>query len=173
MALLVVLMVWVVLVVVSLFRSVTLVPQGFSGVVLRFGRYHRDLRSGLALVLPSIDRVIRVDLREQPHAVGPLQVLTRDDVPVTVSAIAYVQVRDPRAALLEVSNYKIAVDQLAVFTLRQVVDELPLADVLSERRQINAAVQQRMQQVTDKWGVRINLVDLGPVSRIDAPSAAV
>jgi len=169
MGVLIALAVVVVLLLVGLGTAVNLVQQGFNGVVTRFGRYHREAGSGITLIWPFFDRIVRVDMRETPRTGDRQDVITRDNVAVAVNATIFSQVIDAKAALFNVSNYFIAIDQQARTTLRNAFGNVSLDDALSQREQINAAMQQQMEQVTDKWGIRINrieIVDISPPGQI-------
>jgi regulator of protease activity HflC (stomatin/prohibitin superfamily) len=169
MGVLIALAVVVVLLLVGLGSAVNLVQQGFNGVVTRFGRYHREAGSGICLIWPFFDKLVRVDMRETPRTGDRQDVITRDNVAVAVNATIFSQVIDAKAALFNVSNYFIAIDQQARTTLRNAFGNVSLDDALSQREQINAAMQQQMEQVTDKWGIRINrieIVDISPPGQI-------
>jgi regulator of protease activity HflC (stomatin/prohibitin superfamily) len=121
------------------------------------------------LIWPFFDRIVRVDMRETPRTGDRQDVITRDNVAVAVNATIFSQVIDAKAALFNVSNYFIAIDQQARTTLRNAFGNVSLDDALSQREQINAAMQQQMEQVTDKWGIRINrieIVDISPPGQI-------
>jgi regulator of protease activity HflC (stomatin/prohibitin superfamily) len=166
---LIVLAVVVVFLLVVLGTAVNMVSQGFMGVVVRFGRFHREANPGLTLIAPFFDRIIRVDMRETPRTGDRQDVITRDNVAVAVNATIFNQVIDAKAALFNVSNYAIAIDQQARTTLRNAFGNVSLDEALSQREQINAAMQQQMEQVTDKWGIRINrieIVDISPPATI-------
>ncbi|HEX4213674.1 MAG TPA: SPFH domain-containing protein [Candidatus Dormibacteraeota bacterium] len=150
----------VVLVAVTVFRAVRIVNQGLVGVVLRMGRFHVVRQPGLTLLLPYLDRMITVDMRETPRTGDRQDVITLDNVSITVNATIFSQVVEPRMALFAVSNYFIAVDQLARTTLRSVMGAMSLDDCLSQRDQINTQMQTQMEQVADKWGIRINRVEI-------------
>jgi regulator of protease activity HflC (stomatin/prohibitin superfamily) len=169
MGVLVALAVVIILLLVGLGTAVNLVQQGFSGVITRFGRYHREATSGICLIWPFFDRIVRVDMRETPRTGDRQDVITRDNVAVAVNATIFSQVIDAKAALFNVSNYFIAIDQQARTTLRNAFGNVSLDDALSQREQINAAMQMQMEQVTDKWGIRINrieIVDISPPGQI-------
>jgi regulator of protease activity HflC (stomatin/prohibitin superfamily) len=169
MGMLVALAVVIILLLVGLGTAVNLVQQGFSGVITRFGRYHREATSGICLIWPFFDRIVRVDMRETPRTGDRQDVITRDNVAVAVNATIFSQVIDAKAALFNVSNYFIAIDQQARTTLRNAFGNVSLDDALSQREQINAAMQMQMEQVTDKWGIRINrieIVDISPPGQI-------
>jgi len=149
--------------------AVKVVQQGYSGVVTRFGRFRREVQPGLTIITPFFDRLVRVDMRETPRTGDRQDVITRDNVAVAVNATIFSQVIEPRAALFNVSDYFIAIDQQARTTLRNAFGNVSLDEALSSREQINANMQQQMEVVTDKWGIRINrieIVDITPPSPI-------
>ena len=159
----------VIVVAIILGSSVKIVQQGFSGVITRFGRFKRETGSGLTLITPFLDRMVRVDMRETPRTGDRQDVITRDNVAIAVNATIFSQVIEPRAALFNVSDYFIAIDQQARTTLRNAFGNVSLDEALSSREQINANMQVQMEQVTDKWGIRINrieIVDITPPSTI-------
>ncbi len=168
-ALVAVAVVLAVLVVLVLSRMVRLVQQGTVGVVKRVGRFHRIHDPGLCVVVPFVDTLTRVDMREEPR-VGDMQaVITKDNVSVMVNATIFSQVVDVRLALFEVSNYHVAVEQLARTALRAVFGGMTLDEALSERQRINAELQTHMSSATEKWGVRLNrieIVDIVPPQNI-------
>src|ERR1700730_7858649 len=154
----------VILVVAVLTSAVNMVPQSFNGVVTRLGRYHREAPPGIRLIIPFFDKLLRVDMRETPRTGDRQDVITRDNVAVAVNATIFSQVIEPRAALFNVSYYLVAIDQQARTTLRNAFGNVSLDEALSSREQINAAMQQQMEQVTDKWGIRINRIEIVDIS---------
>ncbi len=159
----------VIVVAILLAAAIKIVPQGYSGVVTRFGRFRRESNAGLALITPFVDRLIRVDMRETPRTGDRQDVITRDNVAVAVNATIFSQVIEPRSALFAVSDYFVAIDQQARTTLRNAFGNVSLDEALSSREQINANMQMQMEQVTDKWGIRINrieIVDISPPAQI-------
>jgi regulator of protease activity HflC (stomatin/prohibitin superfamily) len=149
-----------VLVVVVLLSTVKLVQQGTVGVVKRVGRYHKTTAPGLCIVVPFIDQIQRIDMREEPR-VGDMQsVITKDNVSVLVNATIFSQVIDVKLALFEISNYHVAVEQLARTALRAVFGGMTLDEALSERQRINAELQTHMASATEKWGVRLNRIEI-------------
>jgi regulator of protease activity HflC (stomatin/prohibitin superfamily) len=159
----------VVLVLLVLSRSVRVVQQGQVGVVKRVGRFHKVHEPGICVLVPFVDMIARIDMREEPR-VGDMQaVITKDNVSVMVNATIFSQVVDVRLALFEVSNYHVAVDQLARTALRAVFGGMTLDEALSERERINAELQLHMAAATEKWGVRLNrieIVDIVPPQNI-------
>jgi regulator of protease activity HflC (stomatin/prohibitin superfamily) len=154
---------------VTVFRAVKVIQQGYVGVVKRLGQFHSVRNPGITLLVPFIDTMATVDMRETPRTGDRQDVITRDNVSVAVNATIFSQVVDPRLALFQVSNYFIAVDQLSRTTLRAVFGAMTLDDALSQREQINTQLQTQMESVTDKWGIRINrieIVDILPPQQI-------
>jgi len=165
----VLLVVFVVLLAVAIWRSVRIIPQATAGIVERFGRYHRTLNAGLNVVTPFVDRLRPlIDLREQVVSFPPQPVITRDNLVVGIDTVIYFQVTDPRAATYEVSNYITAVEQLTVTTLRNVVGGMDLEHVLTSRDQINTELRKELDEATGKWGIRVGRVEL---KAIEPPSS--
>ena len=159
----------VILVLLVLASTVRIVQQGYTGVVTSFGKYKHDVPPGIAFIMPFVDRLVLVDMRETPRTGDRQEVFTRDNVAVAVNATIFSQVVDARAALFSVSNYAIAIDQQARTTLRNAFGNVSLNDALSKREEINAGMQMQMETVTDKWGIRINrieIVDITPPAQI-------
>ncbi|MFN2569068.1 MAG: SPFH domain-containing protein [Candidatus Dormibacteria bacterium] len=159
----------VVFVVVILARSVRVVGQGYVGVVTQLGRYEREASPGICFIVPFLQKVALVDTRETPRTGDRQEVITRDNVAVAVNATIFSQVVDAKLALFNVSNYAVAIEQQARTTLRNAFGNVSLDDALSQRERINAGMQQQMETVTDKWGIRINrieIVDITPPAQI-------
>jgi regulator of protease activity HflC (stomatin/prohibitin superfamily) len=158
------------LIIIVLAQSIKVVQQGYVGVVQRFGRYVAPVRPpGVTLIRPFIDRLVRVDMRETPRTGDRQEVITADNVAVAVNATIFSQVVDAQAALFAVSNYFVAIDQQARTTLRNAFGNVTLDQALSQRERINASMQEQMEQVTDKWGIRISrieIVDITPPTQI-------
>jgi regulator of protease activity HflC (stomatin/prohibitin superfamily) len=150
----------IILALVLVSQSVRVVQQGLVGVVKRLGQFHSIREPGVTFLLPFADRLEMIDMRETPRTGDRQDVITRDNVSVQVNATIFSQVVDPRSALFGVSSYHIAIDQLARSSLRAVFGELSLDDALSQREQINARLQTRMETETEKWGMRINRVEI-------------
>src|SRR6266446_213220 len=156
-----------VLVLVTLARTIRIVPQARAGVVERLGRYSRTLSPGLAMVVPFIDRVRPlIDLREQVVSFPPQPVITEDNLVVNIDTVIYFQVTDPRAATYEIANYIAAIEQLTVTTLRNVIGGMSLEHTLTSRDRINAELRGVLDEATGKWGIRVNRVEL---KAIDPP----
>ncbi len=150
----------VLIVVIIMIRSVRVIQQGTYGVVKRLGQFHAVKPPGVVFLIPFIDRMMRIDVREIPRTGDHQDVITKDNVSVGVSATIFSQVIDPRSALFAVSDYEIAIDQLGRTALRAVFGGLTLDEALSERERINSQLQQHMDPVTEKWGIRINRIEI-------------
>ena len=156
-------------VLITLARTIRIVPQARAGVVERLGRYSRTLNAGLAIVVPFVDRIREIiDLREQVVSFQPQPVITEDNLVVSIDTVIYFQVTDPKAATYEVANYIQAIEQLTVTTLRNVIGGLDLEQTLTSRDQINAQLRGVLDEATGKWGIRVNRVEL---KAIDPPSS--
>jgi regulator of protease activity HflC (stomatin/prohibitin superfamily) len=145
---------------VALRGMVNIVQQGQVGVVKRLGEYRRTHEPGLVVVAPFVDSLQRVDMREIPRPGDRQEVITKDNVVVTVNATIFTQIVDAKQALFSVANFDVAIDALARTALRSVIGTLSLDQALSERERINTDVQQQMEVVTDKWGIRISRIEI-------------
>ncbi|HEY2428140.1 MAG TPA: SPFH domain-containing protein [Acidimicrobiales bacterium] len=154
-------LVFVVLVLLVALRGmINIVQQGQVGVVKRLGEYRRTHEPGLVVVAPFVDSLQRVDMREIPRPGDRQEVITKDNVVVTVNATIFTQIVDAKQALFSVANFDVAIDALARTALRSVIGTLSLDQALSERERINTDVQQQMEVVTDKWGIRISRIEI-------------
>jgi regulator of protease activity HflC (stomatin/prohibitin superfamily) len=141
-------------------RMVNIVQQGEVGVVKRLGEYRKTHDPGLVIIAPFIDSLERVDMREIPRPGDRQEVITKDNVAVAVNATIFTQVVDAKQALFSIANFAVAIDALARTALRSVIGTLTLDQTLSERERINIDVQQQMEVVTDKWGIRISRIEI-------------
>ncbi len=137
------------------------------GVVERLGKYQRVVQPGLNLIIPFIERLIKVDMREQVVDVPPQEVITKDNATVTVDAIVYYEVTDPVKVLYNVANFRLATIKLAQTNLRNVIGDLTLDESLTSRERINAKLRDVLDEATDKWGAKVTRVEL---QRIEPPS---
>jgi regulator of protease activity HflC (stomatin/prohibitin superfamily) len=151
---------------VTAMMAVRIIRPYEKGLVERLGKFQRLLSPGLNMIMPFFDTVIKVDMRERVLDVPPQLVITKDNVGVEVDAIIYCQVTDPARAKYEIANYIIAATKLAQTNLRNVVGELDLDACLSSRDRVNSQLRDVLDEATDKWGVRVNRVEL---QRIDPP----
>jgi regulator of protease activity HflC (stomatin/prohibitin superfamily) len=156
-------------VLITLARSIRIVPQARAGVVERLGRYNRTLSPGLALVVPFVDRIRPLmDLREQVVSFDPQPVITEDNLVVSIDTVIYFQVTDPKAASYEIANFIQAIEQLTVTTLRNVIGGMALEATLTSRDEINGQLRGVLDEATGKWGIRVNRVEL---KAIDPPAS--
>ncbi len=137
------------------------------GVVFRLGRYVGLRGPGLFLLIPIIDRMVKVSLRTVVLDVPPQDVITRDNVSVKVNAVVYFRVFEPNKAILEVENFLYATSQLSQTTLRSIVGSAELDDLLAERDKINRALQEILDRQTDPWGIKVSSVE---VKDVDLPT---
>jgi regulator of protease activity HflC (stomatin/prohibitin superfamily) len=166
---LIVLLVVAVLVLLVLARTIRIVPQARAGVIERLGRYQRTLKTGLAIVVPFVDRLRPlIDLREQVVSFAPQPVITEDNLVVSIDTVLYFQVTDPKAATYEIANYIQGIEQLTVTTLRNVIGGLALEKTLTSRDEINNQLRGVLDEATGKWGIRVNRVEL---KAIDPPGS--
>src|SRR6058998_1985369 len=155
-------------VLLTLARTVRIVPQARAGVVERLGRYSRTLTPGLAIVVPFVDRIRdMIDLREQVVSFDPQPVITEDNLVVSIDTVIYFTVTDARAATYEIANYIQGIEQLTVTTLRNVIGGMALEKTLTSRDEINNQLRGVLDEATGKWGVRVNRVEL---KAIDPPA---
>jgi len=158
-----------IIVLVTLARTIRIVPQARAGVVERLGRYSRTLTPGLTMVVPFIDRVRPlIDLREQVVSFPPQPVITEDNLVVNIDSVIYFQVTDAKAATYEIANYIQAIEQLTVTTLRNVIGGMALEKTLTSRDEINGQLRGVLDDATGKWGIRVNRVEL---KAIDPPAS--
>ncbi len=158
----------VVIVVLYILGSIKILAEYERGVIFRLGKLHpRPKGPGVILVFAPIDRMVRVSLRTIVMDVPPQDVITRDNVSVKVSAVVYFRVIDPRKAIVEVENYHYATSQLSQTTLRSVLGQVELDDLLSERERLNQRLQQILDLHTDPWGIKVSAVE---VKHVDLPA---
>ena len=151
-----------------LFQAIRILPEYERGVVFRLGRLKtNDYGPGLFLLIPIVDRMIRISLRTIVHDVPSQDVITRDNVSVKVNAVVYFRVMHPRKAVVEVENYHYATSQLAQTTLRSVLGQVELDELLSAREKINDQLQSILDAQTDPWGIKVSAVE---VKHVDLPA---
>src|SRR5213076_1569422 len=138
------------------------------GIVFRLGRLFPTPKGpGLFFLIPVIDRMVRVDLRTITLNIPPQEVITKDNVPVRVNAVAYFRIVDPKAAIVQVENFMVATSQIAQTTLRAVLGQHQLDELLSEREKINAILQSIIDEATSPWGIKVSIVE---VKDVEIPS---
>jgi len=156
----------IVLLIFFLSAAIKVLREYERGVVFRLGRVINTKGPGLIIIIPIVDKLIRVSLRLVAMDVPPQDVITRDNVSVKVNAVIYFRVMDPNNAVIEVENYLFATSQLAQTTLRSVCGQVELDELLSERDKINATLQEILDKHTDPWGIKVSNVE---VKHIDLP----
>jgi regulator of protease activity HflC (stomatin/prohibitin superfamily) len=157
----------VLIVVVYLISSIKILAEYERGVIFRLGKLLPHPKGpGIILVFAPIDRIVRVSLRTVALEVPPQDVITRDNVSVKVSAVLYYRVVDPRRAIVEVENYQYATLQLAQTTLRSVLGQAQLDDLLAERDRLNQQLQSILDQHAEPWGIKVSAVE---VKHVDLP----
>jgi regulator of protease activity HflC (stomatin/prohibitin superfamily) len=155
------------MVVLYLISSIKILAEYERGVIFRLGKLLPEAKGpGLVFVFKPLDRMVRVTLRTVVHDVPPQDVITRDNVSVKVNAVIYFRVMDPRRAIVEVENYNYATSQLAQTTLRSVLGQVELDDLLSQRDRLNVQLQQILDEHTDTWGIKVSSVE---VKHVDLP----
>jgi regulator of protease activity HflC (stomatin/prohibitin superfamily) len=150
-----------------LFTSIQILPEYERGVIFRLGKLLAQPKGpGIVLVFRPIDRIVRISLRTVVLDVPPQDIITRDNVSVKVNAVVYFRVIDPQRAVVEVENYMYATSQLAQTTLRSVLGQAELDDLLSERDRLNQQLQHILDNQTDPWGIKVSAVE---VKHVDLP----
>jgi regulator of protease activity HflC (stomatin/prohibitin superfamily) len=157
----------IVLVVLFLWAAIKILNEYERGVIFRLGRVIRAKGPGLILLIPIIDRMVRVSMRLVAMDVDPQDVITRDNVSVKVNAVIYFRVIEPVKAIVEVESYSYAMSQLAQTTLRSVCGQAELDELLSDREKINSQLQEILDTHTDPWGIKVANVEL---KHIDLPN---
>ncbi|RLJ71156.1 SPFH domain-containing protein [Hydrogenivirga caldilitoris] len=156
----------VILVIIFLLAAIKIIPEYERAVVFRLGRVIGAKGPGLIIIIPIIDRIVRVSLRTITLDVPTQDIITKDNVSVQVDAVVYFRVVDPIKAIIEVEDYLYATSQIAQTTLRSVCGEAELDELLAQREQINLRLQEIIDRQTDPWGVKVTAVEL---KKIDLP----
>ena len=155
------------IVVIYILNSIKILREYERGVIFRLGRVLPQPKGpGLILVFSPIDRIVKISLRLITMDVPPQDVITKDNVTVKVNAVLYFRVIDPLKCVIDVQDYLYATSQLAQTTLRSVLGQVPLDDLLSERDKLNARLQEIIEQHTDPWGIKVQLVEM---KQVDLP----
>ncbi len=164
MGVLIFLLVFVIIIIVM--SSIKIVRPWQRGAVEFLGRYIKTVNPGLRIIVPFFEKMRKVDMREQVVDVPPQEVITKDNVVVTVDAVIYHEITDPVKVLYNVANFYMAITKLAQTNLRNVVGDLQLDESLTSREKINTTLREILDEATDKWGVRVTRVEL---QRIEPP----
>jgi len=157
----------ILVVVVLLSMGIKKVNQYERGIVERWNAYEKTVDPGLRYILPFANRIFRVNMREQVIDVPPQEIITEDNVVVTIDAVVYYQITDPVKALYEIEDFELAIVKLAQTTLRNIVGEMSLDTCLTSREKINTELRKVLDEATDKWGTKVNRIE---VQRIDPPA---
>ncbi|MHB8055116.1 MAG: slipin family protein [Candidatus Aminicenantales bacterium] len=159
------------LIVLYILGSIKILKEYERGVIFRLGRVlPKPKGPGIILVFAPIDRMVRISLRLITMSIPPQDIITKDNVTVKVNAVLYFRVIDPLKCVLDVQDYLNATSQLAQTTLRSVLGQVPLDDLLSERDKLNARIQAIIEQHTDPWGIKVQLVEM---KQVDLPENMV
>ncbi len=153
----------VIVAIIILFSAIKVFPEYQRGVIFRLGRLIAPKGPGLFVIIPIVDRVVRVDLRTITMDVPAQEVITKDNVPVKVNAVVYFRVIDPSRSVVQVQNYISATSQIAQTTLRSVVGQSDLDHLLTERDKLNTRLQEIIDEQTDPWGVKVTIVEIKDV----------
>jgi regulator of protease activity HflC (stomatin/prohibitin superfamily) len=168
-AALIIIAILLLLVVLFLFSAIKVAREYERGIVFRLGRLLPNPKGpGLFILIPVVDRMVKVDLRTITLNVPPQEVITKDNVPVRVNAVAYFRIVDPKSAIVQIENYMVATSQIAQTTLRSVLGQHVLDELLSEREKINAILQGIIDESTAPWGIKVSIVE---VKDVEIPSS--
>ena len=159
--------------VIILMVSIRVVTEYERGVIFRLGRLIGAKGPGLFFLIPIVDRMVKVSLRTMNFDVQPQEVITKDNVPVKVNAVVYFRVMDPSKSVVEIENYRFATLQIAQTTLRGVVGEAELDELLSQREKINERLQTVIDEQTDPWGIKVSVVEMKEIEIPDTMKRAM
>ena len=163
-AVVVVIVVVAVVVLLFLVSAIKVAREYERGIVFRLGRLLAEPKGpGLFLLIPIVDRMVKVDLRTITLNIPPQEVITKDNVPARVNAVAYFRIVDPKAAIVQIENFMVATSQIAQTTLRSVLGQHLLDELLSERDKINAILQSIIDEQTAPWGIKVSIVEVKDV----------
>jgi len=163
----------VIVAIIILMTAVRVVTEYERGVIFRLGRLIGAKGPGLFFLIPIVDRMTKVSLRTANFDVQPQEVITKDNVPVKVNAVIYFRVMDPSKAIISVENYRFATLQIAQTTLRGVLGEIELDELLSEREKLNERLQTIIDEQTDPWGIKVSVVEVKEIELPDSMKRAM
>jgi regulator of protease activity HflC (stomatin/prohibitin superfamily) len=167
-AALIIIIVLAFLLVIFLISAIKVAREYERGIIFRLGRLLPEPKGpGLFILIPVVDRMVRVDLRTITLNIPPQEVITKDNVPVRVNAVAYFRIVEPKAAIVQVENFMVATSQIAQTTLRSVLGQHQLDELLAEREKINAILQGIIDEATSPWGIKVSIVE---VKDVEIPS---
>ncbi|RLC46828.1 MAG: slipin family protein [Candidatus Cloacimonadota bacterium] len=153
----------IILAIIVLLKSIRIVREYERGVVFRLGRLLRAKGPGLFLLIPFIDKMVKIGLRTVTMDVPPQDIITKDNVPVKVNAVVYFRVVNPEDAIVKIENYVAATSQIAQTTLRNILGKSELDELLSKREKISAELQKIIDEQTDPWGIKVSVVEVKDV----------
>src|SRR5437762_9916217 len=167
-AVLIIVAVLLFLLILFLISAIKVAREYERGIIFRLGRLLPAPKGpGLFFLIPVVDRMVRVDLRTITLNIPPQEVITKDNVPARVNAVAYFRIVDPKAAIVQVENFMVATSQIAQTTLRSVLGQHQLDELLAEREKINAILQAIIDEATSPWGIKVSIVE---VKDVEIPS---
>src|SRR3954451_16582686 len=156
------------LLILFLISAIKVAREYERGIIFRLGRLLAEPKGpGLFILMPIVDRMVRVDLRTVTLNIPPQEVITKDNVPVRVNAVAYFRIVEPKAAIVQVENFMVATSQVAQTTLRSVLGQHQLDELLAEREKINSILQGIIDEATSPWGIKVSIVE---VKDVEIPS---
>jgi regulator of protease activity HflC (stomatin/prohibitin superfamily) len=156
------------LVILFLISAIKVAREYERGIIFRLGRLLPEPKGpGLFILIPIVDRMVKVDLRTITLNIPPQEVITKDNVPVRVNAVAYFRIVEPKAAIVQIENFMVATSQIAQTTLRSVLGQHQLDELLAEREKINAILQGIIDEATSPWGIKVSIVE---VKDVEIPS---
>jgi regulator of protease activity HflC (stomatin/prohibitin superfamily) len=153
----------IIIVLILLLSAVKILREYERGVIFRFGRLSATKGPGIFLIIPFVDKMIKVDLRTVTMDVPPQDIITRDNVPVKVNAVVYFRVMDPAKSVIKIERYMVATSQIAQTTLRSILGQAELDDLLARREKINQELQKVIDEQTDPWGIKVSIVEIKDV----------
>jgi regulator of protease activity HflC (stomatin/prohibitin superfamily) len=159
----IIIVVVIVLLIILIRLSIRVLREYERGVLFRFGRLSGVKGPGIFLIIPFVDKMVKVDLRTVTLDVPPQDIITRDNVPVKVNAVAYFRVMDPAKAIVAIENYKVGTYQIAQTTLRSILGQAELDDLLSKREKLNKELQVIVDEQTEPWGIKVSIVEIKDV----------
>ena len=153
----------IILLSILLSSSIRILREYEVGVIFRLGRYIGNRGPGFVMIIPGIEKMVRVDKRTRTIDVPPQDLITKDNVPVKVNAVLYFRVADPAKSVLEIENYRFATLQISQTTLRSILGQAELDDLLAKREKINEELQHVIDDLTEPWGIKVSVVEIKDV----------
>ena len=153
----------IILLLILLSSSIRILREYEIGVIFRLGRYIGNRGPGFVMIIPGIEKMVRIDKRTRTIDVPPQDLITKDNVPVKVNAVLYFRVADPAKSVLEIENYRFATLQISQTTLRSILGQAELDDLLAKREKINEELQHVIDDLTEPWGIKVSVVEIKDV----------